>query len=223
MKTLFANTFFDSLQNVFNKERWYNRLWDTIWYDIPRFFSNIWSFRKELYNFYSWESMYSLAMLRRGTELGADYLEKYGMEVEESRMKKIRMMRRAVEIMKLNEGDGFLELAEADLDYEYRIGAFEFKKVDNGELGDPAIDDGEDLYEMFSGLDEKTEEINSLISKRSDELETAAWKELFEILHGQDHEEFKLLQKKHKDEDPEKAWNLWDVWYNGAGMKNWWD
>jgi len=207
MKIEFSDSFLPSLKRLNRSETWWYKTYEIIRYKIPKFFRNIYRFRKELYNHYDWDWHYQMAFFRRGLELTADYLEKYGNEVEGSRLKKVKSIRRAIQLMKWHEEDDFLELAEKELGYEYRTGN---------------IEDG---FEGLFNLDEETEIINKLISDRSSEIEKETWKELFQILHGQDHNNFKkiLSDVTPKDHYEHKDESLWDDWFDGTGLKGWWD
>jgi len=55
MKVKAADTFFDSVERMINRQRWYWKSWDFLRYDMPRFFKNLWLFRKDLYK-YRWYS-----------------------------------------------------------------------------------------------------------------------------------------------------------------------
>ncbi len=50
METKFKDTFFESMEKLINREKWYWKTWDFFRYDIPRFFRNLWLFRKNLWN-----------------------------------------------------------------------------------------------------------------------------------------------------------------------------
>jgi hypothetical protein len=64
-------------------------------------------------------------------------------------------------------------------------------------------------------------EHNRKVYKLADEIEVEEWSELFTILKGQDIEEYRNLFNSLTDND--KKGNLWLEWYDGSGMKHWWD
>lgn len=203
MKIEFSDTFLESLEKIAKKERWWYKLWDTFRYDIPRFFRNIIKFRKELYQFYDWDWNYSMAMFRRGIELDCNYIEEKGIEVDSSRLKKVAAMRRAIQLMKWHENDYFMELAEEDLGYEFRF--------------------SKNLEDIMKKEDEETERINSLIVKRAREIENETWDELFMILKGQDNGELNGIMKIAAEENEGNSENSYDDWFDGTGVRGWWD
>jgi hypothetical protein len=48
------------------------------------------------------------------------------------------------------------------------------------------------------------------------------WEELFKLLKGQNHEEYRKLYDAQSVLE-EKNDNLWDEWFDGSGIKGWWD
>ncbi len=75
---------------------------------------------------------------------------------------------------------------------------------------------------MFEESPKEIEEVNKKIFDLSDILEKDQWDELFHILKGQDHGEYiKLvdIDREKEDRDPD----LWENWYDGSGLKHWWD
>ena len=90
METNFAPTFFDSVKRLVNRQRWYWKTWDFLRYDMPRFFRNLWIFRKDLYN-YRWYSGQNAVLPFMKTALTdmAARIDERGMEVEYSKSKKV--------------------------------------------------------------------------------------------------------------------------------------
>jgi len=100
MKVEFTGSFFESLKTLNRRDRWYNKLWRTIRYNIPNFLKNVWYFRAELYDFEPWDYRFNLNLFQKSLEATVDFLEKHGIEEEESRMKKIAKIRRVIELLK---------------------------------------------------------------------------------------------------------------------------
>lgn len=178
MNIVFADTFAKSLRKLRIHNRWYWKLIDLCWYDIPRFCTNVWQFRKELWNNYEFDSYGALRMLKKNLERTADCLEFHGNEIEEPRNKKVAKMRRAIEILEHHIEDDFIELAEKELGYEL-VHHWIFDKPD--ENGMVALLDDEKAEEKA-----KNKDIFDLSSK----IEKDTWKELFGILEGQDYDQF---------------------------------
>jgi hypothetical protein len=64
-------------------------------------------------------------------------------------------------------------------------------------------------------------EHNRKVYDRSHEIENQEWRELFNLLKGQDHEEYRKLHDAQSGLE-DKNDNLWDDWFDGSGIKGWW-
>ena len=204
MKTTFTDSFFESIKRITIYQRWWYKTSTFFKYGIWRFFSNIWKFRKELYQYQDYDWRYNIMLFRRGLELEVKCIQN-GHEEEISRDKKVNKMKRAIEIIKWHENDLFLELAEKKLGYEYICKDFVFKET-NKEL-DPEITKGEKYYEIVDNLTEEEKDKNSKLSDLSTKIEKDTWEELSKILKG---------QKYTKNFD-------WDKDFDGSGLQTWWD
>lgn len=171
MKVEFADSFFDSLKKLSRRNRWYNILWRTIRYNIPNFLKNVWYFRAELYDFEPWDYRFNLNLFQKSLESTAEYLDLYGIELDEYRVKKVAKMRRAIELLENNKKGNYVSRAEDEL----------------GELHtrDWFSDNLEDLTE------EETQH-NKKVYKRSNEIEEKEWKELWQIIKGK---KFKVYEE----------------------------
>jgi hypothetical protein len=139
-----------------------------------------------------------------------------GLEVRESRDKKIQKMQRLLQLLDNKINDRYIELAEAELGMEYVLGDFEFKKIDRKDLN------GESLYEMLNNISEEDSKNNTKISHRSKEIEELQWKEIWRILEGQDIGDYTnqisdVMQVKETENSKEKDW------FDGTGLRGWWD
>lgn len=197
MKIKFTEGFFKSLERLSNRNRWYWKTWDFIRYDFPNGIKNIFFFWRVIWKFRRWDSSFQLMILAKSLEPLADCLET-GNEVEETRLKKVAKIRRAIEILNRQGNGDYIEYAEEKLGYE----------VDSSCLF------GETPVEIAKA--------NSKVFNLADELESAEWNELWEILKGQDHSEYVGLLDEDKKKDVRDE-DLWYNWYNGSGMKHWWD
>jgi hypothetical protein len=139
-------------------------------------------------------------MFSRTLEKTVHTLEFYGNEVESTRNKKIKKIKRVIEIINNIDESRYIGLAEKEL----------------GELKnrDGWFDDVEDT------LEEK--EHNKKVFDRSTELEKQDFEELWLILKGQDHEDFRKIYDQLPEEEKFKH-DHWENWYDGSGIKNWWD
>jgi hypothetical protein len=191
---------------LFKKYYWKYEVYNFFRRDLWKFFANIWRFRRELYSHAWWDYHFTLQMMYRSLSIMEKGMHN-GLEIRETREKKIEKMQRVLELLKNRIDDNYLELAEKDLGIKYIYGEFDFKEVEDLD------DNGQKLYEMVSQLTEIDNETNSKIMKRSREIEESQWIEIWEILKGQDH-------KEYYDNKIEKHWN---DWFDGSGLRGWWD
>lgn len=207
MKVEIKDTFFESIEKL----AWYDtklwKVWSAIRYDIPLFFKNIWRFRKELYNHQWWDYRYTLEMLHRSLVIMEAKMHA-GIEVRESRDKKIAKMQRAIQILKNIIDDNYIEMAEAELG-EMVYHEIEFEKVG-------------DNFKLVDKDTPEEKEHKRKVYSRASEIEEQEWKELWRIFEGQDPNEYKEFLKQHSPEEQGKR-DSWNDWFDGTGMRGWWD
>ena len=174
------------------------RFKDRIYYPTRQFIKNIWKFRKELSKHYDWS--YDLGLFRRSIELSRDYIRDHGHEVVESSSKKVHKMNRAIYLLKRFEEDEFRDLAEERLGYEYVHGNIWFE---------PCEDRSGSSY-MRDDLTEEQTQANREIFLMSIEIQGEMWRELWQIIQGQDYKSF------DKEIDFSKQ-------FDGSGLLGWWD
>lgn len=182
MKIEFADSFFESLERLSKYDRWYNVLWRVVRYNIPNFFKNIWYFKKELYDFEAWDYRFNLDLFQRSLEATADYLEHSGIEINESRMKKVAKMRRVIELLKKDREGNWVEEAEA-------------------ELG--ALQNDEWTTHRYRESTPEEKEHNSNVFLRANELEKQDWDELWDIIKGKE-------STSYEDHDGSNMKSWWD-------------
>lgn len=210
METNFAPTFFDSVKRMVNRQRWYWKTWDFLRYDVPRFFRNLWIFRKDLYN-YRWYSGQNAVLPFMKTALTdmAARIDERGMEVEYSKSKKVDKMLRATYLMERFIEDDFLEFAEKELG-EVICHGFDFEPVP----------DKPGYSRMIDKETDEEKEHNSKVFTRAREIEEQMWAELWITLKGQEHSDFDKIKgdTKRKKQD-----ELYNNWFDGSGLRGWWD
>jgi len=199
MNLTFTETFAKSLKKVYWQNTWLYKVYSFLRYDLPRFFKNIWKFRKALYNHYWFDHHGTLMFIEIGLTDIADNVEKYGIEVDSSRLKKVEKMRRAAQLIKNYNEDLYIEMAEAELG-EIILRGFKFVP----------FEDKKDLFEWVDDLSSEEKEHNNKVYARAREVGEQEWKELFSILEGQDYTKF------DKDKD-------FDEQFDGSGLRGWWD
>jgi hypothetical protein len=200
MKIEASDSFFDSVKRMINRESWYWKTWDFLRYDMPRFFKNLWLFRKDLYS-YRWYSgdQAVLPFMQTAIMDMAANLDKRGHEVEESRSKKVMKMWRAALLMDHFIEDNFVELAEKELgDIIHHDWAFE------------PSPDHDSAFILIDGETLEEKEHNRKVFRRAREIEESMWAELWNTLEGQDYRKF----SKKID---------WNEQFDGSGLRGWWD
>ena len=198
MEIKFADSFWKSLDRLAMHQTWWYKTYEVFRYKIPMFLKNIWYFRKELWSFRSWDYTFNLQIFGRSLEKSAYTLEFHGHKVETTKMKKVEKMKRVVQIIKnLNESN-YISMAEA-----------EFGELKNNNF-------------LFKEDTPEEEEHNRKVFNRATELEKQEFEELWRILKGQNHEDFKKIYDKLSDEE-KMEYNHWENWFDGSGIKHWWD
>ena len=176
-----------------------NNTYELFRYDLPRFFKNIWKFRKRLCNHYWIDHHGTLMFLQIGLTDISNNVEKYGNEIDETRLKKVVAMRRAIELIKNYNEDNYIDMAEKELG-ELILHDLEFEPVPD-----------KPGYSQLVDKDTPEEkEHNRKIFERATEIQEQEWSELFVILKGQDYTKF------DKDID-------WNKQFDGSGLIGWWD
>jgi hypothetical protein len=199
MEIKFADSFGDSLKTLIRHNTWWYKTYELFRYDLPRFFKNIWTFRKALWNHYWFDHHGTLKFLEIGLTNISDTVEKYGHEVDESRLKKVAAMRRAIELIKNYNEDNYIDMSEKELG-ELMIHDWEFEDVPDKPGFSQLVDNDTDEERVH----------NRKVFDRAREIEKQEWDELFVILKGQDYTKF------DKDTD-------WYEQFDGSGIKGWWD
>jgi hypothetical protein len=134
----------------------------------------------------------------------AGNIDVYGSEVESSKYKKVMMMWRAAKLIEHFIEENFVELAEQELG-EITVHDFEFEDAP----------DHPGCYQLVNNDTPEEREHSTKVFARAREIEESMWSELWDILKGQDPAEIKSL--------PETDEKAYDKWFNGTGLRGWWD
>ena len=199
MEIKFTDSFGKSIKRLIRHNTWWYKTYELFRYDLPRFFKNIWLFRKGLWNHYWFDHHGTLKFLEIGLTDISNNVEKYGTEVDEGRLKKVLAMRRAVQLIRNYNEDRYTEMAEAELG-EMILHDWEFEPVPDRPGHTRLID--KDTPEE--------KEHNRKVMDRALEIQTQEWDEMFEIFKGQDYSKF------DKDIDFYEQ-------FDGSGINTWWD
>lgn len=211
MKVTFADSFGKSIKRLIWHQHPVYKFYEFFRYKLPMFFENLWFFRKELWNFRSWDYSFNLSLLSRSLEKTVNTIEYYGHEVDESRMKKVQKMKRVIELLNHIRSDSYIEMAEKELG-EIKNVDWKFEQIAESP-GHMRLVDNENPEDV---------EHNRKVYNRADKIEAEEWKEIWKILEGQDHGEYVKLMESTSEEDKRKT-DLWYKWFDGSGMKHWWD
>jgi len=147
------------------------KVWEFVRRGLPNFFKNIWRFRKELYNHQWWDYHFTLEMLYRSLSIMVVKLEKDGIEEDDSRMKKVGKIYRALELIKHKLDNDYVNRAEKELGELYS-NPWEFEPTDDGN------------YRLIDNDTKDEKEHIAKVFKRAKEIEEVEWKELWEIFKG---------------------------------------
>ena len=202
MKTNFRDTFFESMKKLINRQRWYWKTWDFFRYDIPRFFRNLWLFRKNLWN-HTWYNGDGsiLPWVKTAVDDMTWRMERYGHEISESRIKKVKKMKRLSYLIEVCVNDSFFEEAEKELGIEMIYHDWEFVPAEGYE----------DSYELLDKDTPEEKENNDKIIKRAHEIQKEYWEELCYIIKGPDYDAIR--------ESGEDFYEKLD----GTDIRGWWD
>jgi len=199
MEISVANSFLDSLKAIYRRG---SSLWKSYYFikeTLPNFFKNVWIFRKALAKHEWWDHHGVLMFIETGCLHMAKHVEVKGLEIDESRLKKVAAMRRLAELIHNYNEHRYIEMAEIELG-----------EVITGNMRFVPIEGKEDYFRMEDDLTEEQNEHNGKVYKRADEIEVSEWEEIYHLIKGQDYSLF------DKEISFEKQ-------FDGSGIKNWWD
>jgi hypothetical protein len=212
MKVKFTDTFSKSLDRLIWHESKIYKTYSLFRYDIPRFFRNLWLFRKNLWN-HTWYNGDGsvLPWVKTAVDDMSWRIEKNGIEVAESRLKKVAKMKRLSYLIDVCVKDSFIKEAEKELGVEYIYTNFEFEEVPDKTFDNSFGIDGEKLYQLKDNETPEQKESNEKLLKRSHEIQKEYWEELCQIIKGPDYDVMKASNEE------------WDKLYDGSDLRAWWD
>ena len=172
MDVKFTDSFSESLKTLIWHESKVYKFYKLFRYDLPHFFKNIWLFRKVLWRHRWWDYSFTLEVLKTSLEIMSPNLEKYGIEENVSRIKKVQKINRVIEILNSVRSDDYFERAEKIVGKpEMRDWKFEAQPDSNWvTLVDDETPEEKEQWRRYFDCAQKLEE---------DE-----WKELWKILKG---------------------------------------
>lgn len=208
MKVGFGNSFFDSLKTLARHETWWYKTYETIRYKIPMFIKNVWFFRKNLWQFRGWDYSFNLSLLARSLEKTAKVLET-GHEVDITRLKKVEKIQRVIQIINDMRESTYIMRAENELG-ELIIHDWDFELAEGGG------------YTMVDNETPEEKAHNRKVFERARQIENEEYDELWTLLKGQNLDDFHTSFKQLSEEEKKKH-DYWESWFDGSGIKTWWD
>lgn len=211
MEIQFAETFTKSLKRLRWHSHWIYQIYSIIRYDLPRFIKNIYKFRNVLWSTYWFDHHGLLLFMETHLSDMANRIEKDGYEIDVSRLKKVAAMKRAVELINNYIKDRYIEMAEKELGELIKY-PWEFEE----------IEDCPGMSKLIDNETEEEKEHNGQIYTLSNEIANREWIELWDLVKGQNineyHDIYELLTDEEKKEN-----EIWYTWFNGTDMRGWWD
>jgi hypothetical protein len=209
MEIKFADSFGKSLKRLIRHQTWWYKTYQFFRYDIKNFVKNVWHFRKGLWNYRWWDYRFPLEMFKLSIEGMYPKVEKYGLEVDETRLKKVDKMIRACQLLENFMDDNFVDQAE--------------KELGNLIHRDWEFEDVPDKPGYSQLVDNETDEEkahNRKIFDRAREIEEEQWNELWNIMRGQnDGKSNAIAQVVLSDGDNQP----FETKFDGTDLRSWWD
>ena len=198
METTFSDSFFKSLRTLNWQQSKTYKFYSLFRYDIPRFFKNLWLFRKNLWN-HTWYNGDGsiLPWVKTAVDDMAWRIEKHGIEIDSSRLKKVAQMKRLSYLIDICVNDSFIDLAEQELG-ELKFYDLEFESVEGQD----------DLHQIKDNSTAEEKAHFRSVFSRTREIEKEHWEELCSIIKGPDYNAI--------------VDNFEDL-YNGTDIRAWWD
>lgn len=188
------------------------RLFRNLKYDILNskpvtFIGNIWRFRRVLSTHKWWDYSFTLDTLKTSLQIVSDGIEKKGHEVDEFRLKKVAAMRRCIELIDNHRNNNHLDRAEEILGIK-----FDYSFNRNTEE-DRTKTDKEKADEKF-------------LFQYAHKMEQDEWNEIWDIIKGQKYSQWEMRKEAFTDAE-RSDYKFMDAeylkWYDGSGMRGWWD
>jgi len=115
MEVNFSDSFFKSLKRLAWHESKIYTSYSLFRYDLPRFFKNVWRFRKVLWSHEWWDYSFTLKTLHTSLSIMEEGMSTKGHEIRETRDKKVEKMRRVLLLLRNKIDDNYIDRAESEL------------------------------------------------------------------------------------------------------------
>jgi len=188
-----------NLMKISSRRMAHWKIYDLFRYDLPRFFRNLWVFRKDLWNYNNYNGAHSiLPLVKTSLDDIAKYIDKYSFEETVSKNKKVEKMKRLSYLLDIFLKDDYMGLAEKELG-----------PIINTEIVWEPSGDGMTYRMIDTGLPEEKSH-NLKVMRRSKEIAQDHWEEIIAIIKGPD---YKAIFDNSDDFDSQ---------YDGSDMRAWW-
>lgn len=211
MEVTFSDSFFKSLKKLAWHQSKIYKSYSLFRYDLPRFFKNVWRFRKVLWNHAWWDYRFTLETLHTSLSIMEEGMSTKGWEIRETRDKKVEKMRRVLQLLQHKIDDDYIGRAESELG-PIIYSPWEFEE----------IEDKPGFSKMIDPESEENKEHNRKVFDRAREIEEAEWSEIWSIFKGQNIEEWKKIQSELSEEEKHN-FDHYEKWYDGSDLRGWWD
>ena len=192
MDVQITDSFTKSLKRLMWHESKVYKVYALFRYDIAHFLKNIWRFRKELWSYDWWDYRFTLNMLECSLTIMEKGMSEKGIEISETREPKVKKMQRALELLKNNREDNFIERAEKELG-ELKLSDWQFELLESGN------------HRLIDDENESDKEHNLKIYQRARQIENDEWNEMWEIFKGTKYS--KKYGKKYDGTDLRGWWD----------------
>ena len=209
MNIEFGDSFSESLKRLVSHQTWWYKTYKFFRYDIINFVKNVWHFKRELWDYRWWDYRFTLQMIQASIKGMYPNFERYGIEIDETRIKKVDKMIRACLLLENFIEDNFLYQAEKQVGELFRR-EWEFEEVP----------DKPGYSQLVDNLTEEEKAHNGKVYDRANEIEEEQWNELWEIIRGQNSKKLNRISKVVSDEKKRKTQK---IKFDGSDMRSWWD
>lgn len=211
MEVNFSDSFFKSLKRLAWHESKIYKSYSLFRYDLPRFFKNVWRFRKVLWSHEWWDYSFTLKTLHTSLSIMEEGMSTKGHEIRETRDKKVEKMRRVLLLLQNKIDDNYIDRAESELG-PIIYSPWEFEDVE----------DKPGFSRIVENETESNKEHNRNVYDRAREIEEEEWVEIWTIFKGQNIEEWKKIQSELSEEE-KYEFDHYEKWYDGTDLRGWWD
>jgi hypothetical protein len=166
-KVILTDGFFESFKRAFIdiKKPWRVVFWEDLYYNTKWYFWALFKYHKVVKQMRPWDASYIFQMMRFQLEILLPQIEN-GNEVDESRLEKVKDIKRLIELLNNHINDDYFE--RCGFDYN-----FDFNFVDT---------DDNNLVELKTTETEEQSKKNSKVVEDAYELEKAEMKEISKLI-----------------------------------------